>query len=97
MKGRAEKKSGLDIASAPMNKLLDLLVLQNTSSTNITSPDFQIPANITTKCVSEELEIPLRCEVSFIDYEVRRLHVYRCFIDYGCLFLCLPSLESFGW
>lgn len=69
--GVKEKKAGADLASASMEKLLNLLVLQNTSSVNINSPDFQIPNNMTTKCVSEELEIPLRCEVSFIDYEVR--------------------------
>ncbi|KAM7534917.1 hypothetical protein Aperf_G00000093176 [Anoplocephala perfoliata] len=67
--GRVGKESGL--ASIPLNKLLDVFILQNTSNVNITSPDFQIPANITTKCVSEELEIPLRCEISFIDYESR--------------------------
>ncbi|VDO12737.1 unnamed protein product [Rodentolepis nana] len=67
----AKKKAGVDLATAPMEKLLNLLVLQNTSSVNVNSPEFQIPNNMTTKCVSEELEIPLRCEVSFIDFESR--------------------------
>nr|CDS29353.2 cleavage and polyadenylation [Hymenolepis microstoma] len=71
MSNGAKKKAGVDLASAPMEKLLNLLVLQNTSSVNVNSPDFQIPNNMTTKCVSEELEIPLRCEVSFIDFESR--------------------------
>lgn len=67
---RSEKKSRFDIYSASSDQLLNLLVMQNTSNANLTNPGFQMPTNLTTKCVAVKLEIPLRCDVSFIDYEV---------------------------
>ncbi|VDK20575.1 unnamed protein product [Taenia asiatica] len=68
---RSEKKSRFDIYSASSDQLLNLLVMQNTSNASLTNPGFQMPANLTTKCVAVKLEIPLRCDVSFIDYESR--------------------------
>ncbi|KAL5108666.1 putative cleavage and polyadenylation specificity factor subunit 2 [Taenia crassiceps] len=68
---RSEKKLRFDIYSASSDQLLNLLVIQNTSNASLTSPGFQMPSNLTTKCVSVKLEIPLRCDISFIDYESR--------------------------
>ncbi|CDI98145.1 cleavage and polyadenylation [Echinococcus multilocularis] len=68
---RGEKKSRFDIHSASSDQLLNLLVLQNISSSSLTTPGFQMPTNIATKCMTVKMEIPLRCDVSFIDYESR--------------------------
>uniref|UniRef100_A0A0X3NZP2 Cleavage and polyadenylation specificity factor subunit 2 n=1 Tax=Schistocephalus solidus TaxID=70667 RepID=A0A0X3NZP2_SCHSO len=57
-----------DIVSASQDQLLDLLVLQNSTSL---IPGATLPNNFTTKCVVKKLELPLRCELSFIDYESR--------------------------
>uniref|UniRef100_A0A5K3EU55 Cleavage and polyadenylation specificity factor subunit 2 n=1 Tax=Mesocestoides corti TaxID=53468 RepID=A0A5K3EU55_MESCO len=67
---KVENKSRFDLFSASSEQLLNLLVMQNSSGAPIT-PGFQMPQNVTTKCVVEKLEIPLRCEISFIDYESR--------------------------
>ena len=69
------KRSHFDIFSATSEQMLNLLVMQNTSAASLTSPNFQMPENLSTKCIAVKLEIPLRCEISFIDYEVN-------FIDY---------------
>ncbi|BHF72564.1 cleavage and polyadenylation specificity factor subunit 2 [Sparganum proliferum] len=58
----------LDLVSASQDQLLDLLVLQN--STSLIS-GANLPDNFTTKCVVQKLELPIRCELSFIDYESR--------------------------
>ncbi|VDN11443.1 unnamed protein product [Dibothriocephalus latus] len=57
-----------DIVSASQDQLLDLLVLQNSASL---MSETNLPSNFTTKCVVQKLELPIRCEISFIDYESR--------------------------
>lgn len=74
------RKVGLDLSNLSMEKVLNILVLQNNSRVNVNAPDFQIPENMTTECVSEDLEIPLRCEVHFVDFEVS--DIFRCFLAF---------------